>query len=287
MLAPRKSAHGRFAFYRLAMILVPLLLLAGACSETQTQTTLSDTQRTILELQLNTLAWSDVPNEDWFRLAQEACDLGGWEREQAIAIAQRFVDAHPEAYERQPSDQPQFSSSCTRPLYVETASHLTPVRRDLSTYSPSRDLVHATIEALANVPGGEGFDPAHDAARKEIVRATTGMKWDYFSDVLDDYESEFRLWPVVPDAQQRENEWQARWVEWRSAHDRGEHPSAIEHDAAFAELSRSLKESRTPPTDTLLAVPEWKLDSNRSYAIRAPQHEVCWRAVDRGADPRT
>lgn len=102
-----------------------------------------------------------------------------------------------------------------------------------------------------------------------------------FSDLLDDYESEFRLWPVAPEAQQRENEWQARWVKWRSAHDRGELPGRIEHDAAFAELSRSLEESRTPPADTVLAVPDWKLDSNRSYAIREPQHEVRWRVIDR------
>lgn len=76
-----------------------------------------------------------------------------------------------------------------------------------------------------------------------------------FPDVLDEYESEFRLWPAAPEARQRENEWQARWVEWRSAHDREGHPSSILHDAAFAELTRCLKESRTPPAATVRSCP--------------------------------
>lgn len=102
-----------------------------------------------------------------------------------------------------------------------------------------------------------------------------------FSDALDDYEPEFQLWPVPPEALQPEREWQARWVAWRSAFDRREHPAPLERDAEFAELSRRLKDYRTPPADRTLAVPKWKLDTNRSYARRVPQHEVHWRVIDR------
>lgn len=103
-ISPSTSAAPRFGHGRvLSAMAVSILLLASGCSPPRAP--LSETQRTIIEFQMNTVAWHEIPDDDWFLLAQEACRLRGWEREQAIAIAQRFVDAHPEAYERQPSDE--------------------------------------------------------------------------------------------------------------------------------------------------------------------------------------
>ena len=107
----------------------------------------------------------------------------------------------------------------------------------------------------------------------------------FVSEVLDEYEPEFRLWLVAPEVRERESAWWARWVEWRSSSDRCEQPLPIESDAAFLDLETSLQESRTPPASVILGAPESKLDPDHSYADRVPRHEVRWHLTSGSEQP--
>jgi len=92
---------------RFGMWLLALAMAAAACSSSDTfETRLSDNEQfSILELQRNTTAWGDVPDTDWFELAETACATRGWERDRAIALAQEFINDHPADYNAQPSQE--------------------------------------------------------------------------------------------------------------------------------------------------------------------------------------
>lgn len=100
-----------------------------------------------------------------------------------------------------------------------------------------------------------------------------------FSEEIDEYSVEFRIWPV--DAAQLEDElalW-ARWVEWRGRWDAGEAVGPFENQPGYAELTDRLEFLERPPANTRLAVPQWKLDPNRSFAGRVPTHFARWQLV--------
>jgi hypothetical protein len=98
-----------------------------------------------------------------------------------------------------------------------------------------------------------------------------------FSEELDDYPAEFHLWPITDDQLEGELGAWSLWVDWRGRFDRGGALQPFEHDPNVrASLSR-LQAYVSPPSDALLAIPEWELDRNRSFSGRVPKHRVRWR----------
>ena len=97
-----------------------------------------------------------------------------------------------------------------------------------------------------------------------------------FSEELDDYPPEFLLWPATDaEVAQGLELWRA-WAAWRTRFDRGKRTPAFEETETGGLLVR-FKPSE-PPANAKRAVPEWKLDANRSFAERVPRHLVRWRA---------
>jgi hypothetical protein len=95
-----------------------------------------------------------------------------------------------------------------------------------------------------------------------------------FSQALDDYPVAFKLWPI--DRTQLEEElalWR-RWVDWRSRVDSGQSPAPFEQQPDHEAFSKRLQSINTPPA--VLAIPEWRLDPNRSFAGRVPKHFARW-----------
>jgi hypothetical protein len=99
-----------------------------------------------------------------------------------------------------------------------------------------------------------------------------------FSEVVDDYPAAFKLWPI--DLAQLDEElalWR-RWVDWRSRFDSGQSPTPFEHQPDHQAFRRRLQSLSTPPADARLAIPEWRLDPDRSFAGRVPKHFARWAA---------
>ncbi|MDP9402537.1 MAG: hypothetical protein M3P85_04220 [Actinomycetota bacterium] len=96
-----------------------------------------------------------------------------------------------------------------------------------------------------------------------------------FSDELDDYPEEFRLWPATNDQLEGELTAWSRWVAWRRRFDRGEAVGPFEGEPEVVAALERL--SSGPPTDAIVAIPEWRLDSNRSFAEGVPKHWARWR----------
>lgn len=96
-----------------------------------------------------------------------------------------------------------------------------------------------------------------------------------FDEQLDDYESAFYLWPMTTDELSVAAEVWREWDEWRRRFDRGERPPPFEATEAGGRL-RS-RRTHEPPAAARRAVPEWRLDTERSFAERTPQHKVRWR----------
>jgi len=102
-----------------------------------------------------------------------------------------------------------------------------------------------------------------------------------FSEELDDYPGQFRLWPISGDDLAGELEaWQA-WAAWRDQYDSGRRPGPFpgDRDVAIMERARRRRQ-RQPPPDARTAIPEWRLDRNRSFAGRIPADMVRWVFVD-------
>jgi hypothetical protein len=98
-----------------------------------------------------------------------------------------------------------------------------------------------------------------------------------FSDELDDYPQEFHVWPIDDDTAEAEFRAWRMFAAWRARFDRGVKPPPLESDSEFADLAGSLREGRlTPPTDSIVAVPTWRLDRDRTFREREPSHEVRW-----------
>ena len=102
-----------------------------------------------------------------------------------------------------------------------------------------------------------------------------------FSELLDDYPAEFRLWPISEGQLEAEVAAWEQWADWRSRFDRGERVEPFEREPGFEEFRDRMKAYATPPADVMLAIPEWKLDPNRSFDRRVPQHLVRWTSAAR------
>lgn len=101
-----------------------------------------------------------------------------------------------------------------------------------------------------------------------------------FSEELDDYPDQFRLWPIAGDELEDELEVWHMWAAWRDKYDSGLQPGPFPGDPVPGALERALRRrQRQPPPQARMALPEWRLDRNRSFAGRIPAHIVRWTFV--------
>jgi hypothetical protein len=98
-----------------------------------------------------------------------------------------------------------------------------------------------------------------------------------FDETLDDYVAEFYLWAATDQEVSDALEVAHAFAGWRARFDAGEKPPP------FASLNESESQRRLhelaqqgPPVTALRAVPEWRLDINRSFVGRVPRHKVRW-----------
>jgi hypothetical protein len=101
-----------------------------------------------------------------------------------------------------------------------------------------------------------------------------------FSYALDDYPDEFSVWPIEPSQLDQELALWGQWVDWRGRFDAGEAVAPFEQQAGHAEFAAALRALSTPPADAGRAVPQWRLDRNRSFAGRVPRHFVRWQFIE-------
>lgn len=100
-----------------------------------------------------------------------------------------------------------------------------------------------------------------------------------FSETLDDYPPEYRLWPIDQQTLERELAAWTLFATWRKQVDSGISVRPLEENEEFVARNASLQANRVAPVDALVAVPKWRLDSNRSFKERPPQHKAAWVIV--------
>jgi hypothetical protein len=127
-----------------------------------------------------------------------------------------------------------------------------------------------------------------DAPRNGVVRIDGSphrFRCD-FDEALDDYPDEYRVWPITEAELTADLALWATWVDWRRRFDRGENPQPLEKDASWQSLLADARRHAEPaPTVVRVAIPEWRLDPDRSFAVRTPRHLVRFVYVDkRGTD---
>gem|GEM_PF-2203099 len=98
-----------------------------------------------------------------------------------------------------------------------------------------------------------------------------------FSDDLDDYPDQYRVWPVPDDELADELEvWQC-FVQWRGQFDGGAQPGPFPGQLRTEAFSRvQERHIQQPPESARVAIPAWRLDRNRSFAGRVPMHRARW-----------
>ncbi len=122
-----------------------------------------------------------------------------------------------------------------------------------------------------------------------IVRGLVSRSWAVsgitadcqFSEELDDYTGQYRLWPVPGDELADELEAWAIFTAWRDEHDSGLRPGpfpGVRQSAALDRVRR--RRQREPSPDARTAIPEWRLDRDHSFAGRVPAHAARWIFVD-------
>ena len=98
-----------------------------------------------------------------------------------------------------------------------------------------------------------------------------------FDDGLDEYPDEYRLWPISAEQLDADLAFWRIWTEWRGKFDPGARPAPFEQHPDYPRLKVAMEEyQQAPPAGALVAVPEWRLDPNRSFAGRVPRHRVRW-----------
>ena len=118
-----------------------------------------------------------------------------------------------------------------------------------------------------------------DAPRDGVVRID-GQPYRFrcdFDEALDDYPEDYRVWPITEAELRADLARWAMWVDWRRRFDRGEDPEPLE----VSDLGR-----RSAPSAAAMrvAIPAWRLDADRSFAVRAPRHMVRFMFDDGGSD---
>lgn len=100
-----------------------------------------------------------------------------------------------------------------------------------------------------------------------------------FSDAIDDYPAEYRLWPIDQETLDRELAAWSIFAAWRQSIDSGMKMGPLEENQQFVDLHAALHATRIPPADALVAIPTWHLDADRSFKDRTPQHEASWTVL--------
>jgi hypothetical protein len=100
-----------------------------------------------------------------------------------------------------------------------------------------------------------------------------------FDEHLDDYVAEYYLWPATDEEVAEGLEVWNAFAAWRARFDAGERPLP---PFEATETGRRLRNRRPPgPRPTARrAVPQWRLDPDRSFASRTPQHTVRWHFLE-------
>jgi hypothetical protein len=98
-----------------------------------------------------------------------------------------------------------------------------------------------------------------------------------FDDTVDDYVTAFYLWAAteqeVVDAL---DFWQVI-AAWKARVDAGEQPPVFPPvGETDTQRRRQQLTQQGPPATALRAVPQWRLDRNRSFVGRVPHHKVRW-----------
>ena len=116
-----------------------------------------------------------------------------------------------------------------------------------------------------------------DAPRDGVVRID-GHPYRFrcdFDETHDDYSEEYRVWPITEAELAADLAMWTTWVDWRRRFDRGEDPEPFERDAAWRSLGSDLSRHSEPSAAAIrVAIPQWRLDGDRSFAVRAPRHLV-------------
>ena len=121
-----------------------------------------------------------------------------------------------------------------------------------------------------------------DAPREGVVRID-GRPHRFrceFDDALDDYPSEYRVWPIGDAEFAADLALWAVWVDWRGRFDRDENPEPLVKDASWAAMLSRVRDEERAPAVVRVAIPEWRFDPDLSFALRAPRHLVRFAYVD-------
>ena len=97
-----------------------------------------------------------------------------------------------------------------------------------------------------------------------------------FSDDLDDYPAEFTIWPATLEEFDAGNALWQEWAAWRRRFDLGDRGEAFMASAPARQATGFVPPR--PPSNAQLALPEWRLDPNRSFAHALPAHWVRWHS---------
>ena len=98
-----------------------------------------------------------------------------------------------------------------------------------------------------------------------------------FDQNLDDYVAAFYLWAATDQEVIEALDFWHAFAAWRARVDGGEKPPPFA-PVDGTESQRRVQElaQQGPPVTALRAVPEWRLDRNRSFVGHVPQHKVRW-----------
>jgi hypothetical protein len=100
-----------------------------------------------------------------------------------------------------------------------------------------------------------------------------------FSEELDDYPHEFLLWPTRQDQLIDElASWEC-WASWRRQYDLGQDPGEFVDTSGALARTQEVRQDGAP-SDAIRAIPEWRIDIDRSFAKQIPRHFVRWRPVE-------
>ncbi len=100
-----------------------------------------------------------------------------------------------------------------------------------------------------------------------------------FDEGTDDYAREFRLWPISDEEVSEDLQVWRAFARWRGRFDAGARLLRPFEKTRASRLHRQ-RGRREAPEGAQRAVPEWRLDPDRSFAGRVPRHRVRWQFVD-------
>jgi hypothetical protein len=89
-----------------------------------------------------------------------------------------------------------------------------------------------------------------------------------FDEALDDYPEAYQVWAITEAQLAADLALWDVWVDWRRRYDRGENPEP------FDSRSNAIRDAEPPTGGVRMVIPEWRLDTDRSFAVSPPRHLV-------------